>query len=251
MLSIRFRRTDLRPSLCGDGSAFAEQIAAHGWGCIDGFLPGPEADELRSYVFAQKAAGKLSFGKNSHEGPVDRNGDNGTKVPMKNDEYTFIDSSCELPACLREVTQRCNHLLAKLLVTDRLQKLQGKNLWQGHPMLAVYPGNGAAYGRHLDSTASGRGANGRILTLVLYLNPFWQPSHGGQLRLLEQLADETGTELEPLHGRLVGFLCEDQNPHEVLPCWKERVAVTIWYYDGDRLSERCEDSNLAGVFEGG
>ena len=118
-------------------------------------------------------------------------------------------------------------------------------------MLAVYPGNGAAYGRHLDSTAGGRGANGRILTLVLYLNPFWQPSHGGQLRLLEQLADETGTELEPLHGRLVGFLCEDQNPHEVLPCWKERVAVTIWYYDGDRLSERCEDSNLAGVFEGG
>ena len=81
MLSIRFRRTDLRPSLCGDGSnlsdgsAFAEQIAAHGWGCIDGFLPGPEADELRSYVFAQKAAGKLSFGKNSHEGPVDKNGD--------------------------------------------------------------------------------------------------------------------------------------------------------------------------------
>lgn len=79
MLSIRFSKTDLRPSLqtdlLNDGSAFAEQIAARGWGCIDGFLPGPEADELRSYVFAEKAAGKLSFGKNSHEGPVDRNGD--------------------------------------------------------------------------------------------------------------------------------------------------------------------------------
>lgn len=77
MLSIRFS-TDLRPplqNLQNDGSAFAEQIATRGWGCIDGFLPGPEADELRSYVFAQKAAGKLSFGKNSHEGPVDRNGD--------------------------------------------------------------------------------------------------------------------------------------------------------------------------------
>ena len=84
---------------------------------------------------------------------------------------------------------------------------------QGHPMLAVYPGNGAAYGRHLDSTGGRRG-NGRVLTLVLYLNPFWQPAHGGCLRLLEELADESGPEIEPLHGRLVGFLCEDQNPHE-------------------------------------
>ena len=133
---------------------------------------------------------------------------------MKNDEYTFLDDpkDSNFPA-LKELTTRCNHLLAKLLVTDRLKKLQGKNLWQGHPMLAVYPGSGAAYGRHLDSTG-GQRSNGRVLTLVLYLNPFWQPAHGGSLRLLEQLADETGTEVEPLHGRLVGFLCEDQNPHE-------------------------------------
>jgi hypothetical protein len=50
---------------------------------------------------------------------------------MKNDEYTFLEDPIgSLPSALRQLTQRCNQLLAKLLVTDRLEKLQGKNLWQ-------------------------------------------------------------------------------------------------------------------------
>lgn len=51
-------------------SSFAEQIAERGWGTVDGFLPGPAADELRSFVLEQKAAGNLRYGKNQHEGPV-------------------------------------------------------------------------------------------------------------------------------------------------------------------------------------
>lgn len=249
LLSMKFAKINggVAPAVFPSAPSFAADLAERGWATIDGFLPGPVADELRRVVLEQKAAGKLCYGKNQHEGPVR---EDGTKSPMKNDEYTFLEDPIgSLPSALRQLTQRCNQLLAKLLVTDRLEKLQGKNLWQGHPMLAVYPGNGAAYGRHLDSTGGRRG-NGRVLTLVLYLNPFWQPAHGGCLRLLEELADESGPEIEPLHGRLVGFLCEDQNPHEVLPCWSERVAVTIWYYDADRLTERCE-GEISGVFEGG
>lgn len=51
-------------------SSFAEQIAERGWGTVDGFLPGPAADELRRFVLEQKAAGNLRYGKNKHEGPV-------------------------------------------------------------------------------------------------------------------------------------------------------------------------------------
>ena len=252
LLSLNFssKAEEVPGSLRNEMScSFSQQLASQGWGVIDGFLPGPQADDLRKFVLGERAAGRLKFGTNSHEGPV--NLVNGKTKPMKNDAYTFLDG--DLPSCLRELTSLCNNLLAKLLVDQHLKGLEGKNLWQGHPMLAVYPGNGAAYGRHLDSTASGRGGNGRVLTLVLYLNPFWQKPHGGCLRILKELADETGTEIEPLHGRLVGFLCEDQNPHEVLPCWSDRVAVTIWYYDGKRLSQRCagDESSLVGVFEGG
>ena len=251
---------------CGEAPAssmpqsFAEQLASRGWGLIDGFLPGPEADELRTYVLQQRSAGKLRTGKNAHEGPVRvvRGGDT-QKAPMKNDEYTFCDSEGEHAPPLQELTRRCNQLLAKLMVdregSPKLAQLRGTNLLQGHPMIAVYPGNGSAYGRHLDSTGGGRGANGRVLTLVLYLNPSWREAHGGCLRILKQLADDgqCGTDVEPLHGRLIAFFCEDQNPHEVLPAWMDRVAVTIWYYDGDRLKERCvgDEAALTGVFEGG
>ena len=52
-----------------------------------------------------------------------------------------------------------------------------------------------------------------------------QEAHGGRLRLLQELADESGLEIDPLHGRLVAFLCEDRNPHEVLPCYGDRLAA--------------------------
>ncbi|CAE7299055.1 EGLN1, partial [Symbiodinium pilosum] len=261
-LTIQFPRTGEVPvSLSPMSSSMAEQLASQGWGVIDGFLPGPEADELRSHVLQQRALGKLQTGKNSHEGPVrsTQDGSVAKDGPMKNDEYTFCDSEGGDAPPLRELTRRCNQLLAKLMVGQEagsnLAELRTINLLQGHPMMAVYPGNGSAYGRHLDSTAGGRGANGRVLTLVLYLNPFWRQDHGGCLRILKQLADDgtAGTDVEPLHGRLIAFFCQDQNPHEVLPAWRDRVAVTIWYYDGDRLKERCvgNEAALTGVFEGG
>merc|ERR1711972_727867 len=124
--------------------------------------------------------------------------------------------------------------LAHLLTCKSLPALQGVNLTQGQPMMAVYPGDGARYGKHMDATSSGSGDNGRVLTLLIYLNPFWKHGDGGCLRLFESLADEAGiADIEPLHGRLVGFFCRDQLPHEVLPALANRVAVTIWYYDGE------------------
>eukprot|EP00438_Fugacium_kawagutii_P028895 Skav225399 [mRNA] locus=scaffold2656:348679:354979:+ [translate_table: standard] len=124
LLSMTFEGVAAVPSSAA--SSFAEQIAQRGWGTVDGFLPGPAADELRRFVLEQKAAGNLRYGKNKHEGPVSVEGD--TKSPMKNDEYTFLEA--DPPPAVRELTQRCNRLLAKLLVTDRLKQLQGKNLWQ-------------------------------------------------------------------------------------------------------------------------
>ena len=47
-------------------------------------------------------------------------------------------------------------------------------------MLAVYPGGGTRFQRHIDNTA----ADGRRLTVLCYLNPGWDSaSGGGQLRV--------------------------------------------------------------------
>lgn len=257
-LTARFRPPLLAPtpgsapSGVGGGTgatALYEQLGARGWGVLDGFLAGPEADSLRRFVLEERAAGRLSVGGNLHEGETGSG-------RIKNDEYSFVEGmetggSATEP--LRRCARRCNELLVGVLRSGCAPSLEGVHVTQGRPMVAVYPGDGARYGRHYDSTPDSRGANGRVLTLVIYLNPYWRKEHGGVLRLLDTLADseEAGHDVEPLHGRLVAFLCQGRCPHEVLPSWRERVAVTLWYYDGAKLAERCKGDSIKGYgFEG-
>jgi SM-20-related protein len=91
--------------------------------------------------------------------------------------------------------------------------------------LALYPGGGARYVRHRDAFP-GAGGDNRRLTAILYLNPDWEPAHGGQLRL------HTGAvpvDVEPVSDRLVVFLSE-RLEHEVLPAQAPRLALTAWFY---------------------
>ena len=87
--------------------------------------------------------------------------------------------------------------------------------------LAHY-GPGGHYVRHRDAL---QGENNRRVTAIVYLNPGWEPIHGGQLRLCLDPA----VEVEPRLGRLVIFLSEKVE-HEVLPSAANRFAATAWYY---------------------
>ncbi len=89
---------------------------------------------------------------------------------------------------------------------------------------AVY-GAGDYYRRHLDSF---RGAATRVISLVLYLNPAWQPEIGGQLRLYTPGEDSQWIDIQPSSGRAVIFLSEEV-PHEVLPTAQNRYSVACWY----------------------
>mmetsp|Transcript_72922 Transcript_72922/g.173711 ORF Transcript_72922/g.173711 Transcript_72922/m.173711 type:complete len:644 (-) Transcript_72922:11-1942(-) len=222
-------------------AGFVSQLCSHGWAYQDGFLRGQEADDVRSFVLAAKAGGRLKLGTNAHEGPAGE--------ATKNDKYCFLSSSDGgLAAC----THRVNQLMVKLL--REVPLLSGVDMVQGQPMAAVYPGGGSRYGKHVDSTMEGRGNNGRVMTLLVYLNPYWKPADGGCLRLYKTMEDTEGViDIEPLHGRLVAFFCQNRCPHEVLPSYADRAAVTYWYYDGSRLQERCAPGAevLGYAFEGG
>jgi SM-20-related protein len=87
---------------------------------------------------------------------------------------------------------------------------------------ARYP-PGAGYARHVDQPL---GNSQRTLSLVLYLNVAWEPHHGGVLRLAE--ADERTLDIEPVGGRLVGFLTAGRE-HEVLPARRERLSISGWF----------------------
>jgi SM-20-related protein len=90
--------------------------------------------------------------------------------------------------------------------------------------LARYAGAGESYQRHRDAFTSGPAS--RRLTAICYLNPDWQPEHGGVLRLH---LPSGPLDVEPRLDRLVVFRSE-QVEHEVLPARAPRLAATAWYY---------------------
>ena len=92
--------------------------------------------------------------------------------------------------------------------------------FEGH--YALYP-PGARYALHRDRF---RDDDARVLSLVLYLNAFWQTADGGQLRF--HVGDGTTREVPPVAGTLVAFLSE-RFEHEVLPAARERMAIAGWF----------------------
>jgi SM-20-related protein len=87
---------------------------------------------------------------------------------------------------------------------------------------AKYP-SGAAYARHVDQPL---GNTQRTLSLVLYLNPGWQPEDGGVLRIRD--AQDRFVDVEPLGGRLVCFLTSGRE-HEVLEARCDRLSISGWF----------------------
>lgn len=88
--------------------------------------------------------------------------------------------------------------------------------------LAYYP-PGPGYEAHFDQP---RGQGHRLITFVLYLNPNWKPSDGGELSL--KIDAETSLMISPTAGKLVLFRSEEFL-HEVLPCQSPRRSLTGWF----------------------
>lgn len=108
---------------------------------------------------------------------------------------------------------------------------------------AIYPGKGETYHRHRDAfPRSDTDEPSRQLTCLLYLNREWLHDDGGQLRIfttegikLEGAGEPFsfwgvyGYDIEPIFGRLVVFR-SDLVDHAVLPCHRERSALTLWIH---------------------
>jgi SM-20-related protein len=94
---------------------------------------------------------------------------------------------------------------------------------------AYYP-PGAFYRKHLDAF---KGNTNRILSTVLYLNPIWEPDHGGEL-VLYNSKDEYLETVLPHYGKMVIFLSK-VFPHEVRPAHKSRNSIAGWFRVNNNL----------------
>ena len=116
--------------------------------------------------------------------------------------------------------------------------------------LAVTKPGGSKYPLHVDNVVGLAGGDSRKLTVILYLNPCYDPEvDGGSLRLFLSSSSDgsssssssshpttTTVDLPPDGGRLLAFW-SDEIPHEVLPTapgaraddeTKDRYALTLW-----------------------
>lgn len=89
---------------------------------------------------------------------------------------------------------------------------------------------GAGYAQHIDQH---KNTGFRKLSLVLYLNPDWQPGHGGELCIYDPANPNTEIQrIAPLMGRLALFR-SDTVLHAVLPCQTTRWSLTGWFRNDD------------------
>uniref|UniRef100_A0A7E4VV87 hypoxia-inducible factor-proline dioxygenase n=1 Tax=Panagrellus redivivus TaxID=6233 RepID=A0A7E4VV87_PANRE len=103
-------------------------------------------------------------------------------------------------------------------------------------MIACYPGSGTRYVRHVDNPVR----DGRCITSIYYCNEDWKlADHGGTLRLYPETS-LTPMDIDPQADRLVFFWSDRRNPHEVLPVYRHRYAITIWYFDHNEKMEALE-----------
>ena len=103
---------------------------------------------------------------------------------------------------------------------------------------ACYPCGGTCYHKHPDNLViaeTGTLTNWRILTAIAYANAGWMPEHGGHLRIYD---GNSHVDLEPIAGRIVIF--NSLLVHEVLPCWRNRFALTLWIWREDEDASKQE-----------
>lgn len=89
---------------------------------------------------------------------------------------------------------------------------------------SIYP-PGAHYSKHIDNP---NGLSPRLFTFIFYLNPIWQPGHGGELVIYNpEQPDIEILRVSPKGGTFVLFR-SDRFHHEVKEAFEPRYTFTGW-----------------------
>ena len=121
----------------------------------------------------------------------------------------------------------------------RLRSALGPSVWPPQrAMLARYPAPSAGYAAHLDNPG-GKNHNGRVHTLVTYLNSPENPCIGGAVALWQSgksTANPADLTLPAQGGNAVLFDSRAV-PHQVLPLESgpARWALTLWFNDSPQV----------------
>ena len=188
-------------------SLIADALADYGWIVLPQFLSAHDALELYQY------ATELSDTEWQLAG-VGRGEQQTINTKVRSDRIRWL--SAEHPA-----ERKYLDAMASLRVGLNRELFMGLFDYEAH--LAHYQ-PGTFYKKHLDAF---KGRSNRILTTVLYINPTWSQSDGGQLVIYGDHG-QVLQEVLPALGTLVVFL-SDRFVHEVKMGLQDRYSVTGWF----------------------
>ncbi|WP_119393456.1 2OG-Fe(II) oxygenase [Salinibius halmophilus] len=181
-------------------------LATQGYCVIDQALEPSLAQALWQVAF--------DFQNDFSRAGIGRGDDHQLASNIRRDEISWIQGDTQATRQLMQAMQALQSDLNKYAYL-------GLKRFEAH--YAHYP-PGGFYKKHLDAF---RGQSNRVVTLVYYLNPNWQPEHGGCLRLYDE-TDQFLLDIEPTFNRLVIFMSEEF-PHEVLPTHQDRYSIAGWF----------------------
>ncbi len=199
-------RPGLVDALASPCDGIHAELLADGIAVRDGFLSPGAVHELIDCAQRRRERGDFAAAQI------------GAAARLRRREDVRGDSTCWLEEPLFDAERRLYGDIEALRQDLNREAFLGLAEIEWH--YACYP-PGSGYARHVDQLL---GRDTRRVSLILYLNPGWQPAYGGELRVF----DATGhRDIEPVAGRLVCFLSEGRE-HAVLTTRVERWSIAGW-----------------------
>lgn len=151
---------------------------------------------------------------------------------IRNDRVIWVDGKedncCEINNLIQTLSSVViNSSTWSLYSNNELDKIVINKRTKAH--VSCYPGNGTRYVRHVDNPND----DGRLITSIYYLNENWDTKRQGGLLRMYPTGSNVVANIEPLFDRALFFWSDRRNPHEVLPAYRDRYAITVWFI-GDR-----------------
>ena len=188
--------------------SIADDIANLGYSIQPNALPQPLLDQLAKHVQTMPAADFKKAG-------IGRDSEHHLNQGVRSDEICWINGARAAEQAWLDWAEGLQGFLNQHL-------LLGLFSFESH--FAHYaPGD--SYKKHCDVF---RGAAGRVLSLVVYLNEDWCAEDAGELVIYCDEPAKEALKVNPGFGTVVVFLSEDF-PHEVLPARRDRFSIAGWF----------------------
>ncbi|MDV6317590.1 2OG-Fe(II) oxygenase [Chromohalobacter sp. HP20-39] len=187
-----------------------DALVTQGWFVGERFIDTALCHTLQAELQTLKARSHLD------EAGIGRGQAHRIKRDVRGDAIHWLD---------RESRAQRQYLTVMTFLQQAINRELYLGLFEFEAHFALYP-PGAFYKKHLDSF---RGRSNRIISTVLYLNPAWTTTHGGEMALFDPDAPER--EIARIHPELGTFVCflADRIPHEVLPTQAPRASIAGWF----------------------